>query len=59
MTLMIETLNNGKRIVRLHRDWHPGRIGLGYVKYQKNHLDRDASRLQGALLFIKPNAKTR
>ena len=29
--LITERTSDGRTIVRLHKDWHPGRIGSGYV----------------------------
>ena len=29
--LIVEKTSNGRTIVRIKRDWHPGRLGLAYV----------------------------
>lgn len=51
--LIVERTSDGRRIVRLHADWHPGRIGLAWYPRQKNFPSRDMDRLQAALLLRK------
>lgn len=47
--LVTERNENGRTIVRLHKDWHIGRLGCNYVP--KNLIQsRDAERLQTALI---------
>lgn len=49
--LVIEYQSNGKRIVRLHKDWNPGRISKAYTPPLKNHVEsRDAHRIQTAFI---------
>ncbi len=48
--LIIEQNRNGQRIVKLKKDWHPGRIGLAYVP-GKSYVDSQSmERVQRALL---------
>ena len=48
--LIIEQNSNGRRIVKLKKDWHPGRIGLAYVP-GKSYVDSQSmERVQRALL---------
>lgn len=35
--LVTERTSDGRTIVRLHKDWHPGRISLGYIPPMKNY----------------------
>ena len=52
--LVIEYNVNGRNIVRLRKDWHPGRIGRAYTPPLKNNVEsRDAYRIQSALLKRK------
>ena len=49
--LVTERTSDGRTVVRLHKDWHPGRIGSAYTPPRKNYeTSLDASRLQAALL---------
>ena len=49
--LITERTSDGRTIVRLHKDWHPSRIGKGYVPKLPNYVQSfDAIRLQSALL---------
>jgi hypothetical protein len=49
--LVTERTSDGRTVVRLHKDWHPGRIGSAYTPPRKNYeASLDASRLQAALL---------
>lgn len=49
--LVIEHQSNGKRVVKLHRDWHPSMMGKGYVPRQKNYVEgKYMEQLQQALL---------
>lgn len=36
--LITERTSDGRTIVRLHKDWHPGRIGSGYVPPKRNYM---------------------
>jgi hypothetical protein len=48
--LIIEQQSNGKTIVKIKHDWHPGRIGKAYNP-NKNYVDSHCmEKLQGALL---------
>lgn len=35
--LVTERTSDGRTIVRLHKDWHPGRISLAYIPPMKNY----------------------
>ena len=49
--LITERTSDGRTIVRLHKDWHPGRISVAYVPpMQRNEMSKTAYRLQTALL---------
>jgi hypothetical protein len=49
--LITERTSDGRTFVRLHKDWHPNRIGKGYVPKPPNHVNTyDAIRIQYALL---------
>ena len=49
--LIIETTSNGQRMVKVKKDWHPGRMGSQYTPPRKNYVDgRSAERVQRALL---------
>lgn len=38
MMLVTERTSDGRTIVRLHKDWHPGRIGIAYKPKTFNQL---------------------
>jgi len=48
--LIIEKTSNGRTIVRLHKDWHPGRISKSYQPPPKDYMTDSSIRIQGALL---------
>lgn len=49
--LITERTSDGRTVVRLHKDWHPGRIGRCYTPPRKNYeASWDATRIQSALL---------
>lgn len=49
--LVIETQSNGKRVVKLRKDWHPGMMCKAYMPKPKNYVDSDEMRLvQSGLL---------
>lgn len=49
--LVVEYQSNGRRIVKLHKDWHPGRLGTAYIPKPRNYVDgTHMERLQKALL---------
>lgn len=49
--LITERISDGRTVVRLHKDWHPNRIGKAYVPPLRNLVtSTDALRLQRALL---------
>jgi len=39
--LMTERTSDGRTIVRLHKDWHPGRISAGWTPPQRNYMTTD------------------
>ena len=36
--LITERTSDGRTIVRLHKDWHPGRISAGWLPPQRNYM---------------------
>lgn len=49
--LIVEHTANGRTMVTLKKDWHPGRIGSGYTPPRKNYVSGDSmERVQRALL---------
>lgn len=49
--LIIETTSNGRTMVTLKKDWHPGRMGTQYTPPRRNYVDGpSAERVQRALL---------
>lgn len=47
--LIIEYNSNGKHIVKLRKDWHPGRIGRSYTP-PRQPMSADACKIQTLLL---------
>ena len=39
--LMTERTSDGRTIVRLHKDWHPGRISAGWAPPPINYMTTD------------------
>ena len=39
--LITERTSDGRTIVRLHKDWHPGRISAGYLPPQRNYIETE------------------
>ena len=39
--LITERTSDGRTIVRLHKDWHPGRISAGYLPPQRNYMETE------------------
>ena len=57
MMLVTERTSDGRTIVRLHKDWHPDRIGKAYVPPIKNNVQsKDAYKIQTAFIGrgVKP-----
>jgi hypothetical protein len=49
--LIIETTSNGQRMVKVKKDWHPGRMGSQYTRPLPNFMEGEgAERVQHALL---------
>ena len=48
--LITERTSDGRTIVRLHKDWHPGRISAGYLPPQRNYMETEEDFFQYALL---------
>lgn len=49
--LIVEHTANGRTMVTLKKDWHPGRIGSVYTPPRKNYVTGDSmERVQRALL---------
>lgn len=50
--LVIEHQSNGRRIVKMHKDWHPSMMSKAYQPRLKNYVDTySMERLQRALLM--------
>ena len=48
--LIIETTSNGQRMVKIKKDWHPGRMSSAYTP-RRNYVDTQAmEKVQAALL---------
>ena len=56
--LMTERTSDGRTIVRLHKDWHPGRIGSGYVPPTRNYMTKEDYHTQHTLLRNRNLTKT-
>lgn len=55
--LITERTSDGRTIVRIHKDWHPGRLGCAYIKPQRvEPLSPTMERIQTALLY-KPSKR--
>ena len=39
--LVTERTSDGRTIVRLHKDWHPGRISAGWLPPQRNYMETE------------------
>jgi len=49
--LVTERTSDGRTVVRLHKDWHLGRIGRCYTPPRKNYeTSWDSTKIQTALL---------
>lgn len=49
--LIVEHTANGRTMVTLKKDWHPGRMGSQYTPPRKNYVTGDSmERVQRALL---------
>lgn len=48
--LIIEQTTNGRNIVRVRKDWSPSRIGKAYTPPAQHNVDKDAYKLQTALI---------
>lgn len=49
--LVVEHTANGRTIVTLKKDWHPGRVSAEYTPPRRNYVTgANAERLQRALL---------
>lgn len=58
--LITERTSDGRTVVRLHKDWHPGRLGSLYVPPRKNYeASCDAALLQTALLKNRSRRATK
>ena len=52
--LIVEHMSNGRTVVRLHKDWHPGRISRAWMPPPQNNITGgDNYALQTALLGSK------
>jgi hypothetical protein len=53
--LITERTSDGRTIVRLHKDWHPGRISSGWLPPQRNYMTTEEDYFtQHTLLKRKP-----
>jgi hypothetical protein len=50
--IIVEHTANGRTIITVKRDWHPGRIGTAYVP-KPRQMDTNEIRWQAALLRSK------
>ena len=48
--LIVEKQSNGRTIVVLKKDWHPGRISKSYIPPLKDYMTDSSIRIQSALL---------
>ena len=51
--LILERTSNGRTIVTIKRDWHPGRLGLAFVPKVRS-MDTNEIKWQSALLKKSP-----
>ena len=51
--LVVEKTANGRTIVSIKRDWHPGRIGTAYTPKPRREYSINEYRIQSALLRVK------
>ena len=52
--LVTERTSDGRTVVRLHKDWHPGRLGSLWVPPRKNYeASYDSTTSQTAILKSK------
>jgi hypothetical protein len=57
--LITERTSDGRTIVRLHKDWHPGRISAGWLPPQRNYMVSDEDfHVQHSLLKNRKLTKT-
>ena len=56
--LVVERNENGRTVVRLHKDWHIGRMSSAYTPPKRNYVTRDAERLQTSLLETRHASRT-
>jgi hypothetical protein len=57
--LITERTSDGRTIVRLHKDWHPGRISSGWTPPQRNYMVSDEDfHTQYSLLKTRNLTKT-
>jgi hypothetical protein len=54
--LIIETTSNGQRMVKIKRDWHPGRMGSQYTPPRRNYVTGPSAELVQRALLKKPMA---
>jgi hypothetical protein len=50
--LITERTSDGRTVVRLHKDWHPARLGSNYQPRPRNYMDDnyEALHIQDVLL---------
>lgn len=51
--LVVEKTANGRTMIVIKRDWHPGRIGTAYIPKLRREYSINEYRLQSALLRTK------
>lgn len=56
--LVIERNENGRTVVRLHKDWHIGRMSSAYTPPKRNYVACDAEWLQTTLLETRRTRRT-
>lgn len=58
--LVVEYIANGRTVVRLHKDWHPGRISRAWLPPPQNNVSGgDAFALQSAFLPKFPTKRNK
>ena len=54
--LIIESFSNGQRMVKVKKDWHPGRMGSQYTPPLRNYVHGDSAEYVQRALLKKPLA---
>ncbi len=58
--LVVEHVANGRTVVRLHKDWHPGRISRAWLPPPQNNVTSgDAFLIQSAFINKFPTKRNK